>query len=129
MAESKPIKTKPHIYAVILAPMQEIAKEHGYNLIVHGSMNRDLDLVAIQWIDDYKTHLELLDALSEYLGVPKSRNQDGTGYYMHSVLPGGRHNYVINLNRGGRYNNHFDEQYYLDISFAPCNSNALAGFN
>jgi hypothetical protein len=38
---------------------------------------------------------------------------------MYSVLPGGRANYVINLNRGGRWNQYLDEQWYIDISFTP----------
>jgi hypothetical protein len=38
---------------------------------------------------------------------------------MYSVLPGGRHSFVINLNRGGRWNQYLDEQWYIDISFTP----------
>jgi hypothetical protein len=57
----KPIKAKPHFYAVCLPGLQEIARNLGYNLVVHGSMNRDLDLIAIPWIDEPKEHLELLE--------------------------------------------------------------------
>ena len=116
---SKPVKAKPYFYSCCLKAMQEIAVEHGYNLLIHGSMNRDMDLVAVAWVDNPKTHIELLDAFSEYLGVPRTRTSDGSTPYDFTILPGGRSTYLINLNRGGRYNNYLDEQYYLDISFTP----------
>ena len=115
----KPIKAKPHFYSVCLEGLQQIAKDYGYNLVVHGSMNRDLDLIAVTWINEPKTHFELLDAFSEYLGLPLDRTFEGTENYMHNILPGGRDAYIINLNRGGKFNGYLDEQYYLDISFTP----------
>lgn len=39
--------------------------------------------------------------------------------YLFSILPGGRHSYVVNINRGGAYNGYEDAQYYLDISITP----------
>jgi len=120
---SKSIKTKPHFYACLLSSLQEIAKFHGYNLIVHGSMDRDLDLVAIPWVDEPKTHIELLEAFCEYLGVPiEEKTKSNPNTYLHTILPGGRYSYVINLNREcyvGADNKWTDPQYYLDISFTP----------
>jgi len=34
---------------LIVGPMRLVAKEYGYALTVHGSLNRDIDLVAIPW--------------------------------------------------------------------------------
>jgi len=34
---------------VILPAMRRTAKDHGYAITVHGSLNRDIDLVAIPW--------------------------------------------------------------------------------
>ncbi|MCH4894019.1 hypothetical protein GO308_12925 [Sphingomonas sp. SFZ2018-12] len=34
---------------LILPPMRMTAKEAGYAICVHGSLNRDIDLVAIPW--------------------------------------------------------------------------------
>lgn len=34
---------------LILEPMRRVAKDIGYALTVHGSLNRDIDLVAIPW--------------------------------------------------------------------------------
>ena len=114
----KPIKAKPHFYAVCLAGLQQIAVDMGYNLLIHGSMNRDMDLVAVPWIDEPKTHAELLKALCEYLGVRFLTDKDGVPHHL-SILPGGRSAYVIDLNRGGKFNGYLDEQYYIDISITP----------
>lgn len=112
----KPVKAKPHFYSCCLQPMQEIARDLGYNLLVHGSMNRDLDLIAVPWIDEPKTHLELIQAFDNYL---RGFCFNDVEHYMPSPLPGGRSSYVINLNRGGKYNGYEDAQYYLDISITP----------
>ena len=35
-----------------LSPMQEIARQSGYALAVHGSLARDIDLIAVPWVDE-----------------------------------------------------------------------------
>lgn len=112
----KPVKAKPHFYAQCLPALQEIAKDCGYNLIAHGSFNRDFDLVAIPWVDNPLSHYALLSRMERWLkGVYYSKIEDYNG----SALPGGRITYHIDLNRGGKFNNYTDEQWYLDISFTP----------
>ncbi len=118
--ENKPIKAKPHFYSVCFEGLQRIAKDMGYNLIIHGSMDRDMDLVAVPWVDNPRSHTELLNAFCEYLGVPKEEKDSSNVIpYMFKILPGGRSSYVINLNRGGKFNGYLDAQYYLDISITP----------
>lgn len=124
-ATTKPIKAKPQFYAVCLKPMQEIAKEMGYNLVVHGSMDRDLDLVAIPWVNDPKSEGEFIQALDMFLRGVKYEDAGIERGYMFSVLPGGRRSYVISLNRGGHWNQYTDEQYYLDISITPLSTSKL----
>jgi hypothetical protein len=114
----KPIKPKPHFYAHCFAGLQEIAKEKGYNLLIHGSMNRDMDLVAVPWVDEPSTHADLLMAFTAFLGVPYLTDTNDVPHHF-SLLPGGRSSYIIDLNRGGRFNGYQDEQYYLDISITP----------
>lgn len=125
----KPTHAKPQLYAYYFFVLKEIAKEFGYNLVVHGSMNRDLDLIAIPWVDDPKPELELIHALSAHI----TGHQAAEGYekdvYMMNVLPGGRNSYVINVNRGGYKNMEKehpdfvpDPQYYIDISVTPLKS-------
>ena len=113
---NKPRKPRPIFYAHVYQQLQEIGREHGYNLLIHGSMNRDMDLVAVPWVNDPKPHLELLQQIEKHLnGVYHTEISE----YLFTMLPGGRSSYVINLNRGGRFNGYVDEQYYLDISITP----------
>jgi len=122
----KQIAIKPNLYAYYFQPLKEIAKEYGYNLVVHGSMNRDLDLIAIPWVNEPKPEIEMINAFANWLNGELDKTMIGT-------LPGGRTSYVINLNRGGYKKNaegliidplEFvkDPQYYIDISVTPCGS-------
>ena len=45
--------------------MTEVARECGYALGVHGSMHRDLDLIAVPWVEEAKSADELIEALRE----------------------------------------------------------------
>lgn len=121
---------KPQLYAYYFAKLKEIAKEYGYNLVIHGSMNRDCDLIAIRWVDDAKDELELIQALNKFLTGLTAHPSAWKEIYMYKELPGGRHSYVINLNRGGYKKNDEgliidpiefieDPQYYIDISVTP----------
>lgn len=48
MKESiKPIHAKPSLFSFYFEIIKEIGLKHGYNIVLHGSMNRDLDLIAI----------------------------------------------------------------------------------
>lgn len=128
MDTNKPIHVKPNIYTYFMEGMKVIAKEHGYNLLVHGSMNRDLDLIAIPWIDNPKKEVELVRALDVFLtgtdSVSPDRDEDKDKQcYCHSMLGGGRSSYIISLARSGEWSNYEDKQYYLDISFTPCGGN------
>lgn len=113
--KEKPMAVRPRLYAIYFQRLMEIAREMGYNLLISGSMNRDLDLVAVPWIDYPKSELELIQAFDEYLSGTKMTDPE---YYMYKILPGGRTTYVINLNRS-RDKDGIDPQYYIDISITP----------
>ncbi len=49
---------------MILPAMRRAAKEAGYALTVHGSLNRDIDLVAVPWVDEVWPKEALLDSLA-----------------------------------------------------------------
>lgn len=115
----KPIKARPLFYACCFQPLQAIAREMGYNLLMHGSMDRDMDLVAVPWVNDPSQELDLIIAFDKYLKEVSFIKEQAENAYMHSILPGGRSSWVINLNRGGPFNNYTDAQYYLDISITP----------
>ena len=116
----KPTNAKPGLYAIFYEYMKEIAREHGYNLVVHGSMTRDLDLIAIPWRDNPNPEQEMIKDFQEYLTGIHTTMPNGNIHY--SVLPGGRHGYVIELNRGNKHGEWVrfeDKEYYLDISVTP----------
>ncbi|MVN86937.1 hypothetical protein GO986_09180 [Deinococcus sp. HMF7620] len=46
-----------------LAPLVQTAYQHGYALAVHGSLHRDMDLIAVAWMEKATTPEELVDAL------------------------------------------------------------------
>lgn len=123
---NKPIHAKPGLYAYYFIVMKEIAKDMGYNLVVHGSLARDLDLIAIPWVNNPNPELELIHALSDCITGRTAQEGWEKNIYMISKLPGGRTSYVINVNRGGYKNTHKeipdfveDPQYYIDISVTP----------
>lgn len=122
---SKPVQVKPGLYAIFYVYLKQIAEEYGYNLVLHGSMNRDLDLIAIPWTDTPRDEQDMIDDFHEYLTGKKAvRRPNGEIYY--SVLPGNRHAYTIDLNRGdkqGEWVRFEDQEYYLDISVTQLNKN------
>lgn len=121
----KPIKARPSFYAHCYQSLQQIARSLGYNLLLHGSMDRDMDLVAVPWSDTPESHTTLLQAFNMHINGVEKGTPEGSlltvaeACYCYSVLPGGRASYIIDLNRGGRFNGYFDEQYYIDISITP----------
>lgn len=129
----KPIHAKPSLYAFYFEALKEIALKYGYNLVLHGSMNRDLDLIAIAWQEEIKPHYPMIKEFAECVG----------GYVMEVDGPGGitkekheafkkmfhgRESWIININRSikAKYDGmvtefveHEDPQYYIDISVLP----------
>jgi hypothetical protein len=115
---NKPVQVKPGLYAIFYEHLKQIAEQYGYNLVVHGSMHRDMDLIAIPWSDTPRSEQEMIGEFEEYLtGKKTPLRPNGEIYY--STLPGGRHAYTIDLNRGdkhGEWVRFEDKEYYLDIS-------------
>ena len=108
---------KPGLYTMFYTQLKDIAEQYGYNLLIHGSMNRDLDLIAVPCVDNPKPEQKLIAEFEAYLKGTVIRNQEGMIPF--TVLPGGRHNYTISLNRGDRHGEwvrFIDQEWYLDIS-------------
>lgn len=116
-SDKKPIHVKPSLYAYYFLQLKEIAEKYGYNLVIHGSMARDLDLIAIPWKNGaHATSIprmikEMADKMGGWIMEEKPKP---TAY--------GREQWVININRGGYTDaDEFikDPQYYIDISVIP----------
>lgn len=52
----------------LLPIIRLVAREYGYAIAVHGSVKRDIDLVAIPWIDDAQSAEELIEAIENKIG-------------------------------------------------------------
>lgn len=124
----KPVHIKPSLYAYYFESLKEIAKEYGYNLVLHGSLNRDLDLIAIPWEEKILSHESMIHQFAEILGgfiLPETKEQR----LEFAKKFHGRINYIININRQlvikhhgmgkTEFIHHSDPQYYIDISVLP----------
>lgn len=55
MAETDPRPSEEHIRRsrklahILLPALREVARRHGYALAIHGSLERDIDLIAVPW--------------------------------------------------------------------------------
>lgn len=106
---------KPSLYAFYFEELKVIAMKYGYNLVLHGSMNRDLDLIAIPWQQELGNVEQMIEEFAEQIGghvLPQHKEQI-------NCFPHGRQSHVININRAGKWNNYEDAQYYIDISVTP----------
>lgn len=57
------------IYAALYSGLCEVARSHGYALAIHGSVSRDLDLIAVPWIDNADSVIALIAGLAKRVGI------------------------------------------------------------
>lgn len=96
------------IYTWMLPKIVALGFEHGYAVAVHGSMRRDLDLVAVPWIQDAKPAADLVAAICERFDA-HCRNADGAKSMEPTAKPHGRLAWSI----------HFGGGPYIDLSIVP----------
>ena len=60
--------TRVCLYAQLLPKIREAARKHGWAIGVHGSCVRDLDLMAMPWIEEAAEVEVLLKAICEAAG-------------------------------------------------------------
>ena len=97
-------------YAAILPAVRAVAREHGYAIGLHGSTNRDLDLIAVPWTDEACDDRTLVEAIRAAV--------DGTVYANSYPFkkPHGRRAWVIYLDGEPLPNGHPP---YIDLSVMP----------
>jgi hypothetical protein len=118
--QDKPIHAKPSYYAIMFEPLKQIALKYGYNLVLHGSLNRDMDLIAIPWNDQIGSIESMLSDFCQFVGGKLRKDEP-------SEKPHGRVTYIIDIYRGGyekispfvERTYHEDPQTYIDISITP----------
>jgi hypothetical protein len=104
-AKSKRDRTK--LYKTILPKLIHVARKNGYALALHGSLTRDLDLIAVPWqkkvINAETLAIRLHQAVCKY---PNTRSQ----LREQSQPKPHRTTYVLILGHGGAY---------IDLSVTP----------
>lgn len=61
--------TRAPFYACLYHGLCDIARKHGYALCIHGSVTRDLDIVAVPWTNEAVDAIVLKDALMKHIGA------------------------------------------------------------
>lgn len=59
---------RPVLYSSYYTLLRKIAIKNGYALAIHGSMERDFDLVAIPWVEDCASPADLAYKMADFLG-------------------------------------------------------------
>lgn len=96
-------------YVMAYTKLDRIAWRHGYALALHGSMARDLDLVAIPWTDDADNPEKLIAAFCRFI-VSNGNIELKPKAIQPTQKPHGRLAYVLPIGHGG---------HYLDLSIMP----------
>lgn len=66
----------PALYSHRLADIQSVARDHGYAIAVHGSMQRDVDLIAVPWTETAAPDGDLVVAMAERLKLTVAGVED-----------------------------------------------------
>ena len=99
------------VYLGLYPVLVEVAREHGYALAAHGTISRDLDLVAIPWIDAACQPNELVGALGDRI---KFTTHPFDGARGPVTKPHGRLGWTIGLDNGA----------FIDLSVMPMRAGA-----
>ena len=98
--------SKAVFYTVLWPSMRKAAIDCGWALALHGSMQSDMDLMAMPWTDDCKSHEVLAKAISDCIGETVWAGTHITPYY---GKPHGRIVYTMSIGGG----------WYIDLSLMP----------
>ena len=70
MTDDKPLANlKPTMYAWRVHELAMICRANGYALALHGSMQRDLDAIAVPWTEKAVTAETLVERVCEGMGL------------------------------------------------------------
>lgn len=99
----KPKANNAPTYMCLYPGLAEIARANGYALAVHGSLARDMDLIAVPWIDSPSSPEVVIAAIESAYGI---RRIGGL-----TRAPHGRLVQTIGIQFG---------ECFIDLSFMPC---------
>lgn len=61
----KKLSHKAPIFTFLYPYLSEVCRKYGYALTLHGSMERDLDLVCVPWTEHAKSAEKVIEAIRE----------------------------------------------------------------
>jgi hypothetical protein len=110
-----PIPARAAAYVALYPMLQQIANDHGYALAVHGSLHRDLDLIAVPWVEEASDPFTLIMAFKEATAAVFTHEDFDHIDPERNVTekPHGRLAYSLHVTNSGMYGG------YLDISVIP----------
>lgn len=94
--------TNAPVYAALYHDFAEVARKHGYALAIHGSLQRDFDVVAVPWSVRPSDPMEVINDLCKEFAI---ENVSGPEQKLH-----GRLAWTIAIGFG---------ESRLDLSFMP----------
>lgn len=103
-------------YELLIEPLREEARRLGYAIAVHGTLKRDIDLVACPWVKEAVSPRELAEALGaviERINGVAFRKESERDEYFNRGQPGSKPH--------GRlcWNWHLGGGPYVDLSVMP----------
>jgi hypothetical protein len=114
----EPVPARAAAYCALYPMLQQIAKDHGYALAVHGSVHRDFDLIAVPWVETCADPKQLISSFkaATKMVVHSDQIEDEEKAWPDlsvSEKPHGRQAYSLHVTNHGMYAG------YLDISIIP----------
>jgi len=101
-------------YAFLYPILCEAARSKGYALAMHGTLQRDLDVIAVPWTEDAVSTDDLVAAIKQacdgfIFGAPEDPNDVGAPYVSPAHRPHGRLAWSI----------YITDRVYIDLSVMP----------
>ena len=103
LAPTKPPPSYAPVYCAMYPDLAAIARKHGYALAVHGSLQRDFDVIAIPWGESASEPEQLVDEITKAFAVKRVGGPP-------SLMPHGRITYTLSIGFG---------ECFVDLSFMP----------
>lgn len=95
---------------ILIVPLREVARRHGYALAVHGSLSYDIDLIAVPWRDLATSPESLAEAINKAVdAIAGQSKMEGP-----EQKPLGRLAWSFHMGGGP----------YVDLSVMPANAEA-----
>ena len=104
--EEVKLNSKATFYAVLYSDFRKAAIDCGYALAIHGSMARDMDLIAVAWTEEARPVDELVEKINNCIGKTVWTEHNLT---TSELKPHGRITYTLSIMG----------DWFIDLSIIP----------